>query len=1113
MSFNLGTAWLQISPSIKNIQKDVAKAFGGVEAEARRVGESAGRSMTSGLTSKLVGLGALAATAIGIKNVAKEAATASDATQKFKATLDFAGLDGGQIEKLSKSTRKYADETVYDLNDIQSMTAQLAANSVKDFDKIAEATGNLNAIAGGNKETYRLLGLAITQTAGAGKLTTENWNQIANAIPGASGKLQEAMRKNGAFTGDFREAMAKSQITAEEFNQALLQLGMDDAAQKAAKSTSTLEGAWGNLQATIVGGFSDFISKIKPALTTAMEWVSDILGKFFSWFADAFNGIYDLVVNGDFTGAFARAFNVDEDSAIVDWLFRIRDGIIGIYDFIVKGDFSGAFARAFNVDEDSKIVDWLFRIRDGIMGIFDLIVNGNVNEHLKNAFNIDENNGFVRVIQDVRQKIIDFVRDIPSMLKGVFEWVIQNKGWLEPLAWGVLAAVGAFKALTTAIGIWQGITKIATAVQVAFNAVMSVNPIVAVGVAIAAITGALVYFFTQTELGRKIWGYFSEYLSLLWDGLRTAWDYLWTAVKAVYYAVIAPVVNAITTAFKIAWSIISGIFSAIVRVIKGDVSGAFTALKDTVKRVWDAIWGFIKNSWNNIVNLLKTVGKFLWDTFTWPFVQAAKLVGKAWDKIKSWFAAPINWVIEHVINGGIISFINAIVGALGLDSLKIKKVQPIGKPSEDKSIDAYAKGGYAKRGWALVGEQGPELVNFTHPGRVYTAEQTAEALSMPGREISPYLRPERMYTSDEALLATQAIKTEDPKLLQMALGDSPADSLLPIGGFFGSFGRWVKSAWDGVTDFVVNIGEKAVKFVRGRLADGAKLVIRPLQSLIRNSIGGVFGDFFVKSGDKLIDWIAGVDKGTEEISITDPIAAGIAAGLNGGKGLGGSFGPVGNIPAGGGVARPVAGGRLTSPFGVSRYGGMHSGIDLAAPMGTPVYAYRDGVVTRAGWNSLAGRTGIGIVLAHAGGMGSYYGHLSQALVHAGQTVKAGQNIGRVGSTGNSTGPHLHWEISLGGNPQRVVNPLPYLKYDDGGFLQPGVTQVVNATGRPEPVFTESQWNTLRAQAEGRAERKSPEDDGPKRVYLVVEDREFEAYIDERAEGALVGAARDLRGRR
>ena len=109
--------------------------------------------------------------------------------------------------------------------------------------ELTEAAGNLNAVAGGNADSFKSVAMVLTQTAGAGKLTTENWNQLADAIPGASGKLQEALLKNGAYTGNFRAAMAKGEITADEFNQALLDLGMTDVAKQAATSTSTIEGA------------------------------------------------------------------------------------------------------------------------------------------------------------------------------------------------------------------------------------------------------------------------------------------------------------------------------------------------------------------------------------------------------------------------------------------------------------------------------------------------------------------------------------------------------------------------------------------------------------------------------------------------------------------------------------------------------------------------------------------------------------------------------------------------------------------------------------------------------------------------------------------------------
>lgn len=232
----------------------------------------------------------------GLSNLTSEALTASDALQKFGSTMEFAGFDTAEIDKAREAVKKYADDTVYDLSDVANTTAQLAANNVKDYQKLTEAAGNLNAVAGGNKETFKSVAMVLTQTAGAGKLTTENWNQLTDAIPGASGKLQEAMLKNGAYTGNFRDAMAQGQITAEEFNQALMDLGMSDAAIEAAKSTATIEGAVGNLEATVVSGIMNIIDAIgKDKLTAAIGFLGETLSFIFEIIATVVGFISDHI--------------------------------------------------------------------------------------------------------------------------------------------------------------------------------------------------------------------------------------------------------------------------------------------------------------------------------------------------------------------------------------------------------------------------------------------------------------------------------------------------------------------------------------------------------------------------------------------------------------------------------------------------------------------------------------------------------------------------------------------------------------------------------------------------------------------------------------------------
>ena len=104
---------------------------------------------------------------------------------------------------------------------------------------------------------------------------------------------------------------------------------------------------------------------------------------------------------------------------------------------------------------------------------------------------------------------------------------------------------------------------------------------------------------------------------------------------------------------------------------------------------------------------------------------------------------------------------------------------------------------------------------------------------------------------------------------------------------------------------------------------------------------------------------------------------------------------------------------------------MHPGIDLAGSYGTPIYATADGTVLRAGWNS--GGYGNLVEIDHGRGITTRYGHLSGITVHAGDRVTRGQQIGRMGSTGRSTGNHLHYEVRIDG---RAVNPIPFMKSTD-----------------------------------------------------------------------------------
>lgn len=119
--------------------------------------------------------------------------------------------------------------------------------------------------------------------------------------------------------------------------------------------------------------------------------------------------------------------------------------------------------------------------------------------------------------------------------------------------------------------------------------------------------------------------------------------------------------------------------------------------------------------------------------------------------------------------------------------------------------------------------------------------------------------------------------------------------------------------------------------------------------------------------------------------------------------------------------RPVNGGTLTSEFG-QRWGKMHRGLDIALAQGSDIYAADSGKVYFAGQ---CGTYGNIVKIDHGNGMQTYYAHCSQLLVSSGQTVKRGDKIALVGSTGNSTGPHVHFEVIIN---RTCVNPIDFIDF-------------------------------------------------------------------------------------
>ncbi|MCH4859037.1 tape measure protein [Bifidobacterium pseudocatenulatum] len=392
---------------------DAVKAFEKTTTKAAAFGSAIGGLAVKGVT-------ALWDT---VKGFAGDVVNMSDSTDKFMNTMSFAGIDTANVEKASKAARDYADRTVYDLSTIQNTTAQLAANGIKDYTGLTEAAGNLNAVAGGNADTFGSVAMVLTQTAGAGKLTTENWNQLADAIPSASGKLQEALLKNGAFTGNFRDAMAKGEITADEFNQALMDLGMTDVAKQAATSTSTIEGAMGNLEAAVTGGLTDAFNLFKPAVT------------------------------GGINAAATAVTNL------------AQTGTQGLQTFFTQVKDTGAFTALQTAAQ--SVGGGLQSLWDGIMNVVNAMTGG---QPAGVAFG------------NMLNAVATAAQTVGGWLKTAGNWISQNLDLVTPLVAAVGGAVAVVTAVTTAMQLAAAAQALLNAVMAA-NPIMLVITLIAALVA------------------------------------------------------------------------------------------------------------------------------------------------------------------------------------------------------------------------------------------------------------------------------------------------------------------------------------------------------------------------------------------------------------------------------------------------------------------------------------------------------------------------------------------------------------------------------------------------------------------------------------------------------
>lgn len=272
------------------------------------------------------------------------------------------------------------------------------------------------------------------------------------------------------------------------------------------------------------------------------------------------------------------------------------------------------------------------------------------------------------------QALTGTMNTVTTAAKGISNGIMLMTDLGGPVAM-LKQMAGGLSLVKTAQTAWSTATKMATAVQGAFNAVIAANPIGAIVVAVAAVVAALVWFFTQTEVGRKAWAAFTSWLSETWAALVEGAKAIWNGLGEF----LANLWATITGGVQSAWNGIAGFFTGLWQTISGGVTGAWTSITtflsntlDAIKTVWTTVWTaistFFTDVWNKIVAFFTPIINGIRNTIGSVLNAIAGVWTSIWNAVKSvastiWNAISgvVSTYIQNVRNT-ISTVLNAISG-------------------------------------------------------------------------------------------------------------------------------------------------------------------------------------------------------------------------------------------------------------------------------------------------------------------------------------------------------------------------------------------------------------------------------------------------------------------
>lgn len=671
MAYNLASAYVPIVPSMEGVGKAIEKAFGDASQNAgSKGGGQAGKGFASGLLAKGGIIGAAAAVttkAMGvISNSIGSAVGRADQMNNFPKVMKNLGYSSQDAAASIKKISNALDGLPTTSSAMTGMVQQLAplTSNLDEATDIALAFNNAMLAGGASTMEQENALTQYTQMLSAGKVDMQAWRSIQAAMPGQLNQVAEAMLGAGKNSNDLYEAMKNGSISFDDFNKKVMELNQNgfgkyaSFAQQAKDATQGIGTAMENVKnrvakavqkvieavgveniAGAINGFSSQFGKVGDAAASMVTgvkgwfgkaaqaaqplvsiWKSDFgqLGMYLKGLAanaQAFGGsLLDVVTNGGGLQNFLTGLN-NIISPLVNWWIALTRNVsifIG-----TLSDSGGVQAFLASLSELWKGLTQLGQgLSDAVTGFLAVGQNGGV------AASIGQ------LVGDAFNAAAPFVEKLASTLQSLGDWAIGNGDAIRTIIAGIAGGFAAFKtaslisAAVTALKSFDAAAKIAAAGQWVLNAAMNANPIVLVVTAIAALVSALVWFFTQTETGRKAWAAFTSFLSSAWQSVVSFVTGLGQNIANFFTQTIP---NAIQSVIQWFQQLPSAIGTALSNLITSIGTWAVSFGQSALQ----AGQQFVSNIANFLTNLPATIAYWLAYGITFVVLWAAQLGSQA----------------------------------------------------------------------------------------------------------------------------------------------------------------------------------------------------------------------------------------------------------------------------------------------------------------------------------------------------------------------------------------------------------------------------------------------------------------------------------------------------